>query len=263
MAKLNDLTGKEWILFTKSWFKVTAKSRGKEEIKHPAKYPEELVIDFLKFFTMVDDVVFDPFLGVGSTIVAAETLNRKGIGIEINEEFYKCALSRCSENSVIINGDSRREVLDVENESIDFIMTSPPYWNILSKKRGNSDSQHGDREKRGLKLTYSNLVDDLSNINDYDLFLSELSNLFNECYNKLKNNKYMVIVVQNFRNNDGEYITFAWDLVKKLSEKWQFCGEKIWLQEDKKLGIWGYPSTFVPNIHHHYCLIFKKNEKNK
>ena len=263
MAKLNDLTGKEWILFTKSWFKVTAKSRGKEEIKHPAKYPEELVSEFLRFFTKENDVVFDPFLGVGSTIVSAESLNRIGIGIEINEEFAQCAKNRCSENATILLGDSRKQIDKIKKESIDFIMTSPPYWNILSKKRGNSDSQHGDREKKGLKLTYSDLTDDLSNIEDYNIFLNELTKLFNKCYLKLKNNKYMVIVVQNFRNNDGEYITFAWDLVKKLSNKWQFCGEKLWLQEDKKLGIWGYPSTFVPNIHHHYCLVFKKNEKIK
>ena len=262
MGKLNNLTGKEWILFTKSWFKVSAKYRGKEEIKHPAKYPEELVADFVGFFTKEEEIVFDPFLGVGSTIVAAESLNRKGIGIEINEIFANTAKQRCSENSKIIIGDSRKKICEVENESVDFIMTSPPYWNILSKKRGNSDSQHGDREKKGLQLTYSDLVDDLSNIDDYDIFLEELTNLFNECYNKLKNSKYMAIVVQNFRNDNGVYMTFAWDLTKKLSDKWEFCGEKLWLQEDKKLGIWGYPSTFIPNIHHHYCLIFRKNEKN-
>ena len=37
-----------------------------------------------------------------------------------------------------------------------------------------------------------------------------------------------------------------------------FKGEKIWCQDNKKLGIWGYPSEFVSNVHHHYCLIFKK-----
>ncbi len=263
MAKLNNLTGKEWIQFTKSWFKISFKSRTKDEVKHPAKYPEELVDEFVKFFTFPGELVFDPFLGVGSTILSAERLGRKGCGIEINSEFANFAKTRCSADAKIIIGDSRTSISKIKNDSIDFIMTSPPYWNILSKKRGHSDSQHGDREKKGLQLTYSDLVDDLSNINDYDLFLNELVKLFNQCYIKLKNNKYMVVVVQNFRNNDGHYITFAWDLVAKLNNKFDICGEKIWLQDDKKLGIWGYPSTFVPNIHHHYCLIFKKNEKIK
>lgn len=261
MARFNNLSGKEWIQFTKSWFKVTSKQRGKKEIQHPAKYPEELVDEFVKFFTFENDVVFDPFLGVGSTIVSAERNGRKGWGIELNPDFYSIAVGRCSNEAKIINGDSRIEIKKIKNNSIDFIMSSPPYWNILSKKRGNSDSQHGERVKKGLQLTYSDSLNDLGNIDDYDTFLNEISKIFLNCYSKVKAGKYMVIVIQNFKNDNGEYITLAWDLVKKLEKKWKFCGEKIWFQEDKKLGIWGFPSTFVPNIHHHYCLVFKKDER--
>ena len=88
MARLNDLSAKEWIQFTKSWFKVSAKSRSKDSIKHPAKYPEELVEPFVKFFTKKGDSVFDPFLGVGSTVIAAENLERVGYGIELNKDFF-------------------------------------------------------------------------------------------------------------------------------------------------------------------------------
>ncbi len=260
MSKLNDLTGKEWIQFTKSWINVYPKTRGKNVIRHPAKYPEELVDEFVKFFTKSGQVVFDPFLGVGSTIVSAEANGRIGVGIELNPEFAEISKSRCSEEANIIVGDVRDQITKIKRESVDFIMTSPPYWNILSKKRGNSDSQHGDRLKSGLQLTYSDKEEDLSNITDYDVFLNELTKIFNRMYRVLKDKKYMVIVIQNFRNTDGNYITLAWDLARKLSTKWKFVGEKIWIQENKKLGIWGFPSTFVPNIHHHYCLIFRKEE---
>jgi DNA modification methylase len=267
MARLNNLTGKEWIKFTKSWFVVKAKTRSKKEIQHPAKYPEELVDEFVKFFTYEGDVVFDPFVGVGSTVVSALRLGRSGVGIELNPDFYDVCKSRCeSEMNLlnkscrfnVINGDTRTCINDIPNDSVDFIMTSPPYWDILAKKRGNSDSQHNQRAQKGLQLTYSEAKEDLGNIDDYDQFLKELVKIFNKCNSKLRDKKYMCVVVQNFRNTDGEYMTFAWDLVKLLSKKWIFCGEKIWIQEDKKLGIWGFPSIFVPNIHHHYCLIFKK-----
>lgn len=261
MAKLNDLTGKEFILFTRTWFKVKAKTRSKDEIKHPAKYPEEMCDEFIRFFTHKGDLVFDPFLGVGSTIVSAERNERKGCGIELSEEFYNVSKKRCSDEAIIYNGDSREFISKFKDNSFDYILTSPPYWNILRKKRGNSDSQHGDREKKGLQLIYSDSEKDLGNITDYEDFVSELCKLFNKCYRKLKKGKYMTVVIQNFRNDDGEYLTLAWDIAKKLSSKWKFCGEKIWIQEDKKLGIWGYPSSFVPNIHHHYCLIFKKDER--
>ena len=48
-------------------------------------------------------------------------------------------------------------------------------------------------------------------------------------------------------------------IVKELENKYHFVGEQLWLQDNKQLGIWGYPSAFVSNIHHHYCLIFYRN----
>ena len=49
--KLNDLTGKEWIKFSKSWFIHRPNRRKNNEILHPAKYPESLVTEFIDFFT--------------------------------------------------------------------------------------------------------------------------------------------------------------------------------------------------------------------
>ena len=76
MTKLNDLDGKEWIKNTKSWFILRGKSRVPTVINHPAKYPEELAEKFINFFTHKNEVVFDPFMGVGSTGVAAKKLKR-------------------------------------------------------------------------------------------------------------------------------------------------------------------------------------------
>jgi hypothetical protein len=49
--QLNNLNGKEWVAFTKSWFIINPKRRNSIAAFHPAKYPESLVYDFLKFFT--------------------------------------------------------------------------------------------------------------------------------------------------------------------------------------------------------------------
>ena len=258
MGKLNDLDGKSWLKHTKSWFIINGKSRKKEVLNHPAKYPEELAERFIEFFTKENEMVFDPFMGVGSTAVAAENLNRNCGGIEISNDFVKTANERTNISKIVV-GDSRYKKNYKEKE-VDFILTSPPYWNILKKKRGNSYSQHGDREKNNLKLYYSDKDEDLGNIEDYNKFLLELKKVFKNCNAILKDNKYMVVVIQNFRNTDGKYITLAWDLVNIIEKcNFSFEGEHIWCQDDKKLGIWGYPSTFISNIHHHYCLIFRKN----
>ena len=56
----------------------------------------------------------------------------------------------------------------------------------------------------------------------------------------------------------GDYKTLAWDVGKEFSKHFQLRGEKMWLQDNKTLYPYGYRYAFVPNVHHHYCLIFKK-----
>jgi len=65
------------------------------------------------------------------------------------------------------------------------------------------------------------------------------------------------VVAQNIRVPQGEVIPFAWDLTARLREHYTFKGERIWAQDNKRLGCWGWPSELVTNVHHHYCLNFK------
>jgi hypothetical protein len=77
----------------------------------------------------------------------------------------------------------------------------------------------------------------------------------------LEAGRYLVVVAQNLRDVDGTIRTLAWDIARALNRApFEFQGERIWCQDSKPLGIWGFPSTFVPNYHHHYCLIFRRTE---
>src|SRR2546422_11244846 len=58
--KLNDLTGKEWAQFTRSWFTHNPEPRKNDEILHPAKFPESMIAEFVQFFTKKGDIVLDP-----------------------------------------------------------------------------------------------------------------------------------------------------------------------------------------------------------
>ena len=60
----------------------------------------------------------------------------------------------------------------------------------------------------------------------------------------------------------GNYTTLAWDFAIKMKAHYQLRGERIWCQDNKTLYPYGYRYSFVPNVHHHYCLIFKKVEEN-
>ena len=80
----------------------------------------------------------------------------------------------------------------------------------------------------------------------------------------MKKDKYMAIVVSDFRNK-SEFISFHSDLIQKINKlkiddnyMLSLQGVKILLQNHKSLLPYGYPFAYVENIHHQYILIFKK-----
>src|SRR3989338_5030426 len=92
--RLNELSAQEWLRFTKTWFIHNPPPRKKAEMLHPAKYPENMIAEFIRFFTKTGGIVFDPFLGTGSTLVAAHNTQRHGIGIELQEKYAAVARQR-------------------------------------------------------------------------------------------------------------------------------------------------------------------------
>ena len=65
--------------------------------KHPTQKPEVLMSYFIQVLSNPDDIVLDPFMGSGTTGVAAKRLGRKFIGIEIDKEYFKIAEARINE----------------------------------------------------------------------------------------------------------------------------------------------------------------------
>jgi DNA modification methylase len=262
--KLNDLSGREWIKFTKSWFILRPKKRD-TKILHPASFPEELVEEFIKFFTKRGQWVLDPFLGTGSTLIACQNTGRNGIGIEINEKYVKIAKQRLKQQSlidtqqIVLQGDSNNiEKIFLENKfpKMDFCITSPPYWNQLKR---NYMRQRGRKEK-GFDTKYSENEKDIGNIDDYESFLLAQEKIFDKVYNVMKSNAYLVVITNNVFA-DGKLYPLAFDTFKSLSKKWVPKDEKIWLQDDKPLLPLGIYSAWVANRAHQYCLIFRKEER--
>ncbi len=277
---LNDLTGKEWIKKTKSWFICDSRRyrKNKDTELHPARYPEEMVSEFLLFFTKRDGWVLDPFCGSGATLVSCVETDRRGIGVELSETYAQVSADRlkalASPDVVqVIQGDSRNTASPDLWEGIegpergddglpqfDFIMTSPPYWDMLRKSRGGVVSTHKKRAEKGLDTHYSDGARDIGNIEEYEAFIETLGQVFDGCARLLKPKKYLVCVAQNCRTTQREVKPIAWDLARRISQTLSFQGERIWCQNSKQLGIWGYPKVFVPNYHHHYCLIFQRRD---
>jgi hypothetical protein len=281
---LNELSGKEWIKFTRSWFVCDSPRywKNKPTELHPGRYPEELVADFLRFFTKPGEWVLDPFLGSGATLVACMEEGRSGVGVELSKRYAEVSRKRLAQESLglrhlVLQADARdmartafwkplRPELEKAGLAFQrglprfhFAMTSPPYWRMLRTSRGGVLSKHKQRIAAGLDERYSDDPADLGNITSYDEFIEGAGRIFDGVLRCLMPGRYLVVVVQNQRTPGGEVKPLAWDLARRLGRRGLvFQGERIWCQNTKPLGIWGYPKIFVPNYHHHYCLIFRR-----
>jgi DNA modification methylase len=274
--KLNELSGKDWIKFTKSWFVHRPERRGDQKLRHPASFPESLVREFIRFFTLKSQVIVDPFLGTGSTLVAALETGRSGVGFEIASKYaaisrkrVRVALNRNGNHpGPVKTGGLWAEVVRADSNGLseiwreneyplaDYCITSPPYWNQLKR---NSIRQKS-RIAKGLDTEYSNDPDDIGNIQDYRAFLQAMKRVFDEVYKVMKPKGYLTVITNNVFTQ-GRMYPLAFDTVSTLLQEpyaWTPKDEKVWCQDDKTLLPLGVYNAWVGNRHHQYCLIFRK-----
>ena len=91
-GKEDTITRDEFLEFTRSVWKFQPKSA--KRVGHPAPFPEELPYRCIQLYTFKGDVVLDPFVGSGTTCVAALKAGRHFVGIDINEEYVKISEKR-------------------------------------------------------------------------------------------------------------------------------------------------------------------------
>ena len=270
--QLNDLTAKEWIQETVSVWSQRGLGANHPDAKieklHPAPFSFTDVSRLIKFFTKAGQTVLDPFVGIGSTLKACSLEGRNGIGFELNPKYAELSRERLEKevntlfasmvNQEIKCGDARTLARELPDNSIDFLVTSPPYWNILHKE---DHKVKQERIEKDLDTRYSDDPADLGNIDSYITFLEELGRIFGECARALKPKKYMAIIVSDFREK-SKFIMFHADLAKEL-EKYNLSmkGLTVLYQRHKKIYPYGYPYSFVPNIHNQFILILQNDKK--
>lgn len=271
---LNDLTGKEWLPETKSYLfqKGLGASHPEAQIEkqHPAPYSFQDIQHLIGFFTKKGMAVLDPFGGVGSTAKACALMGRVCTSIELSPKYHELSIKRLetevgtgeAANHTFLNADSSVVLPTIPSSSFDFIVTSPPYWGILSKQ---DQKVKKNRVSQGLDTKYSEDERDLGNIESYPQFLQILcDSIFKQCGRVLRQNKYMAIVVSDFRDK-GDFVSFHSDIITRLNNcqvdgggTLKLQGIKVLIQNHKSLHPYGYPFSYVENIHHQYILIFRK-----
>ena len=264
--RANGLDGKTWMKNSISIWSDISKTAEEAALKHPAMFPAQLVSRLLESLTRPDQtVVLDPFSGIGSTVLAAEMMGKLGIGVDISADYIAKAEKRTALNPGLfeepnktsrgqrrfIEADAKNLLQHVDPASVDFVVTSPPYWDILLRKR-TADY----KEIRN----YGDSSQDLGRISDYREFLDALAVVFSNVLTVLKPGCYCCVVVMDLRKRSNFFPLHA-DLAVRMQEiGFLFDDLIIWdrKHEYNNLRPLGYPSVFRINRVHEYILIFQK-----
>ena len=260
--KLNDLTGKDWLLLTASFWTTEPSPMDKAAYAHPAPFLVKDVQKLVSMFTKRGMTVLDPFVGSGTTLLAAAALGRNAIGIDINDGYQQIAQSRLNEHPGMwqyLVGDAF-EVLDGVGE-VDYVVTSPPYHNILRNTskgiRHNNGKQYRIGARDGVEY-YTDHDNDLGNREDYLSFIEALRNIMGKVFINLRASKYCTVIMSDFTVNKAEVCVQA-DIVGLMQNiGFEFCGTTVLLQPVKPLFPFGYPYSYKINHHHQNIMTFRK-----
>jgi DNA modification methylase len=265
---LNDMSGEEWLYFTKSAITTSYPSEYGHDLRkaHGANKPPQLMKSLIGFFTKAGERVLDPFAGVGGTLIGAAICEppRECVGIEINPgwiEVYRRVIEQSGGELrayPLLEGDCVEEMVRMEDASFDFIATDPPYNLHLDRTMcdGRYDAVHPNR-----RTDYdmrSRDPRDLANHGSYEAYLEGMEQVFAGCLRVLRPGRYMAVIVRNAYQK-GEYIFTHADLARRAKAAgFVPKGEKVWYQAGTRLRPYGYPHAYVPNIAHQHIVILRK-----
>jgi DNA modification methylase len=262
--KANDLDGVRWLTNSISVWSDIRKTLYEQKLKHPAMFPSMLVERLIESFTTRrQKVVFDPFMGSGSTLIAARKMGKKAVGIELNPKYVNLAKDKLEDlfdksspkTEYTIHTVDARQMLDyVKPNSVDITITSPPYWDILNQQR--------TADSKAIR-NYGNLESDLGTISDYRAFLDSLQAIFQHVHVVMKPERYCIIVVMDLRKKD-KFFPLHSDVAEMMqSAGFIYDDLIIWNRQSEynNLRPLGYPSVFRINKVHEFCLIFKTKKR--
>ncbi len=254
---LNDLTGKEWKFMSKSVITRSYPPDFQHNLrkKHGGQKPPLLCADLIKTFTKKGETVLDPLMGVGGTLIGGALCGRKAIGIEINKKWIDIYKEICELEDLKIfktfHDDCRNIIKKASKNSIDFILTDVPYWNMdrVEKTRSKVAAHSNLSQFNGKKVQTK------------QEWLDELTEIFDLSYRVLKNKKYLAIFIGDMYRGK-EYHILSADLAEAIKKKTKFIlkANLVWYDVSKNLHVYGQPYAFIPSMIHQNILIFRKEE---
>jgi DNA modification methylase len=253
---LNCLTAKDWM---KSQLGVWQFFYEKRDIRkkelHPATFPLALAKKTIELFTHQGELIVDPFNGSGTTLLAANDLARNAVGFDINKEYCTLSDSRIPDTilpnkarQIAVCADARHMADYINDNSISFSLTSPPYANLLNRERKNK-SRRGDERKNGQygKVEqYSQRAEDLGTLS-VDAYEKAMYDIYASMYPLMKPKGDVIINIADMWW-EGHRIPLHLHIINALRNAgYVFKNTIIWDRTNivNRIGIFGWPSNYI------------------
>lgn len=222
---------------------------------HPAVFPIAMAKRVIEQFTHKGELVIDPFVGSGTTLVAAQDLGRNAVGFDLKQEYVDLANSRVVSHSedlpcqqFAICDDARNISKRIAPGTVKLAFTSPPYANILNRERKNKSRRDDLRENEqfGKVEQYSQDPRDLG-ILEAAAFEDAISEIFREM-KPIFNEKAHVLINITDAWIDGKRVPLHINIVNAMRDAgYEFRNTIIWDRRNlvNRIGIFGWPSSYI------------------
>jgi DNA modification methylase len=263
--RLNELTGKEWVYWSKSVINRPYPPSLQHRLRsaHGGQKPPELCADLIRLFTKGGGRVLDPFAGVGGTLLGAALCGRQALGIELNPEWIRiyrrvCALEGLAEQRLEC-GDSRDKLRELAAEGLrfDLLLTDVPYWQMDKARRSTGAFKRvgeAQRPRRASKLQAFNDREPRSK----EEWLEGLQAVFGAAISLLEPRAYLAVFIGDMYHGGRLHFLSA-----ELAAALETLGltlkaNLIWYDVSKSLHVYGYQYEFIPSMIHQSILVLRK-----
>lgn len=253
---MNCMTAKQWLKRQLAVWEFFYEGRDiRDKAVHPATFPISLAKAVIELFTHEGQLVIDPFVGSGTTLVGARDMNRNAVGFDLHQKYIDLSLGRLVENNMFNKAQQSAICDDARNipdwlgpETVSLILTSPPYANLLNRKRKNK-SRRGDlraNEQLGKVEQYSQDPRDLGTLMLED-YTREMGNVFAGLLPLLKPKAHCVINVPDMWW-ENQRITIHVSLIEEMRRVgYELRNVIIWDRRNivNRIGIFGWPNNYI------------------
>ena len=254
LTNINCLSAKDWLKSQLGVWRFGYEGRDiRNKALHPATFPISLSKKVIELFSHQGELVLDPFVGSGTTLVSANDTNRNAIGFDLQEKYISLCAGRIkqselfsSSRQVAIQDEARNIAQYLPEESVKLIWTSPPYANLLNRKRKNKSRRDRDNGQLGKVEQYSQDPRDLGtmSIDDYTVAMGDI---FESLLPVLRPKGHCVINVPDMWW-ENQRITIHVSLIQELRKRgYELRNIIIWDRTNlvNQIGIFGWPSNYI------------------